>query len=141
MFKNWQPFTATNNTINMIRNIINLLILVILFTSCKSEKKCSDYKLGNFTYVNQTLSDWKIFRNDSTQIETSKSTGIEVNGKVTWKSECEYEILYVKTNHPKLQKMIGKKVEVKIINIRNDTITYEATSDTIKLESKMVKVK
>ena len=87
------------------------------------------------------MSDWKIFRNDSIQIESSIATGIEVTGKVKWKSECEYEIIYVKTNHPKLQKMIGKKVEVKILNIKNDTITYEITNDTLIIDSKMVKVK
>lgn len=131
----------TNKTINMSRNLLSLLILALLFTSCASVKNCTAFKIGNFSYVNQTFSDWKIFRNDSTQVETSKATGMEVTGKVTWKSECEYEIVYVKTNHPKLQKMIGKKVEIKIISIKNDTITYEATSDTIKMESKVVKVK
>ena len=125
----------------MTRNVISLLILVLLFTCCASEEKCSDFKTGNFTYVNPTFSDWKVFRNDSTQIETSKATGIEVTGKVKWKADCEYEIVYVKANHPRLQKMIGQKVEVKIISIKNDTITYEAISDTIKMESKMVKVR
>ena len=125
----------------MKRNIISILILELLFICCSSSEKCSDFKTGNFKYVNPTLSDWKIFRNDSIQIESSIATGIEVTGKVKWKSECEYEIIYVKTNHPKLQKMIGKKVEVKILNIKNDTITYEITNDTLIIDSKMVKVK
>ena len=124
----------------MKRNIISILILELLFICCSSSEKCSDFKTGNFKYVNPTLSDWKIFRNDSIQIESSIATGIEVTGKVKWKSECEYEIIYVKTNHPKLQKMIGQKVNVKIISIKNDTITYQATSDTIKKESKMIKI-
>ena len=111
----------------MKRNIISILILELLFICCSSSEKCSDFKTGNFKYVNPTLSDWKIFRNDSIQIESSIATGIEVTGKVKWKSECEYEIIYVKTNHPKLQKMIGKKVEVKILNDYNVIVSLTET--------------
>ena len=125
----------------MRKNIICLIIFTALFVCCDSEKKCSDFKTGNFIYVNPNFADWKVTRNDTLQTETNTANGLKVSGTVKWKSDCEYEIVYVKTNHPKLQKMIGQKVNVKIIRIENDTITYQATSDTIKMESKMIKIK
>ena len=124
----------------MTKNIICLIIFTALFICCASEKKCSDFKTGNFKYLNPNLADWKITRNDTLQIETNTANGLKVSGTIKWKSDCEYEMVYVKTNYPKLQKMIGQKVNVKIISIKNDTITYQATSDTIKKESKMIKI-
>ncbi|NHM05205.1 hypothetical protein [Flavobacterium celericrescens] len=124
----------------MTKKIYSFLLFILLL-SCANEKKCSDFKTGNFIYVNPNFSDWKVTRNDSIQTETNIANGLEVSGKITWKSDCEFEVAYVKTNHPKLQKMIGKKVEIKIIGISNDTITYEAKDENLKMESKMVKVK
>jgi hypothetical protein len=123
-----------------MKNIIYTLIIIVSFVSCKSAKKCLDFKTGNFEYIDPKFSDWKVTRNDTLQIETNIKNGIIVEGNVKWKSDYEYELIYIKTSHPQLQNMIGKKVEVSITNVNNDTITYFAKGIGKQMESKMIKI-
>lgn len=123
-----------------MKNIIYVIIIIMSFLSCKSDKKCTDFKTGSFKYIDQSLSDWKVTRNDTLQIETNIKNGMTVEGSVKWKSDCEYGLIYTKTSYPKLQNMIGKKVEVIITNIKNDTLTYLAKGDGEQMESKMIKI-
>jgi hypothetical protein len=123
-----------------MKNIIYAIIIIVSFLSCKSDKKCPDFKTGNFKDIDQSLSDWKVTRNDTLQIETNIKNGMKVEGSVKWKSDCKYELIYTKTSYPKLQNMIGKKVEVIITNIKNDTLTYLAKGDGEQMESKMIKI-
>ncbi|MBD3583905.1 hypothetical protein [Flavobacterium selenitireducens] len=121
----------------------NITLLVITFTifGCKSEQNCAYIKTGTFKYTNPIFSDWKVIRNDTLQIEKSLSKKFEVQAKINWLSECEYEMTYVNTNTDLLKKMIGKKVYVKINKVANDTIFYYKKRDTVEISSKMFKIK
>lgn len=121
-----------------IKFIIGLLFL-INFSTLAQEKKCSDFKIGNFKYSKEEYKRYKVVRHDSTQIETDTITGAKMEGSINWKSDCEYELIYTKVSEPKYDKAIGQKLKVEIIKITGNTILCKTEGRGITLEIEMTK--
>ncbi|UTW62960.1 hypothetical protein KFE98_02030 [bacterium SCSIO 12741] len=76
-----------------------LVVAVFSFSgiSCQ-DKKCKDFKTGTFQAADEKISDIKIVRNDSIQIETSEARGFENIYKVIWINDCEYKLVLMSSN-------------------------------------------
>jgi len=65
-----------------------------------------------------------IYRNDTTQLEIVPELRDTVLQKIRWKSECEYELKFVKRNHIKndsLTKFLDPQIlHVTILNAKKD---------------------
>ena len=124
-----------------MKNQLLILLFFISLFSCSQEKNCSDFKTGTFKYVDGNHPDWIIVRNDSIQVEKEEKTNIELQGRLKWKSDCEYSLTYTKISDTSNRELIGKKINVTIINIADDIIEYEAEMNDKVVISKMQKIR
>ena len=115
------------------------LIFLINLSIFAQEKKCSDFKTGNFKYSKEEYKRYKVVRYDSTQIETDTITGVKMEGSISWKSDCEYELIYTKVSEPKYVKAIGQKLKVEIIKITGNNVLCKTEGGGITLEIEMIK--
>jgi hypothetical protein len=123
-----------------MRNLITLLILFLTFISCGQEKKCSDFKTGEFIYVNKIRPE-KIVRTDSLQIETNSETGVIIHSSIKWTSECNYIMTYEKIlNYPEdVSHMIGQKIYVEIIETKGNKVKVHTKSERIDNKIEFIK--
>jgi hypothetical protein len=124
----------------MPKNIIYLLLFTLLNSCEKTIPDCSNFKRGTFKYTAAKFAEYVVTRNDSVQTERSSSTGIKMEARIRWTSNCEYEMIYKKTNYLQYQTLIGHKVSVKITKVKNNTMYYDAESDGKVISSSMTKI-
>lgn len=115
------------------------LIFLINLSIFAQEKKCSDFKTGTFKYSKEEYKKYKVERHNSIQIETDTITGVKMEGSISWKSDCEYELIYTKVSEPKYAKAIGQKLKVEIIKITGNTVLCKTEGGGITLETEMIK--
>lgn len=123
-----------------MKKTLLLSCFLIFLLSCTQEKNCKNFKIGTFRYIDDNHPSWIIIRNDSVQIEKDKSTKTEFEGKLEWKSECEYTLTYTKISDSIDHELIGNKINVEIINTSDDIMEYEATMGDKTIISKMKKI-
>ena len=125
-----------------ISNCILIIILVLTFSSCAQEKKCSEFKVGTFEYSDPKFSEWKVNRTDSTQIEISTKSGIEIFSSIEWKNDCEYVLTYKKVlnSGSDVNDLVGQTIQVEIVETKSDRYTCKSKSDVMDLELEMVKI-
>ncbi len=120
------------------------IIILLLTLSCSAqEKKCADFKVGKFEYSDPRFSEWKVSRTDSTQTEINTKSGIEIYSSIKWKSDCEYVLTYKKVlnSGTDTNDIIGKTIEVEIVETTPDSYTCKSKSDVMDLELEMVRIK
>ncbi|KPM30799.1 Hypothetical protein I595_3296 [Croceitalea dokdonensis DOKDO 023] len=115
-----------------MKNCIYLILIITCFNCKAQEKKCLDYKTGNFNYVLENRPEL-IIRTDSTQIEINPITKVEAYSSIEWKSDCEYVMTYTKIlNYPEdASHMIGQAINVEIISTDSKGYKVHATSPRI----------
>ena len=125
-----------------MKKISFALFLISLITNSYSQKKpCSDFKTGKFEYTNPKFSEWKVTRTDSTQTEISSITGVELNAKVKWKTNCEFVLTYKNIiNSKESTEIIGKQIFVEIFEIQDSEFKYDSKFESTELTSEMIKV-
>ena len=122
---------------------LSLLFVVGLSFIDKPAADCSQYKVGKF-YVYNKISKQKvnIERRDSLQIETNAETGDIIIMKVSWRSECEYELLFnyatpkevskSKRTQTVVETSVDIPLRVKILSGNDEYYVYEATKQGFK---------
>ena len=120
-----------------MKSILLIILTSTIIFSFSTEKNCSYFKTGRFRYKNSNYSGWIVTRKNNIQIESNKTLNLTVEGTVKWKSECEYELTYTKAQSKNL---IGKKVFVKITNIKGSTIMCNSICEGKELNLEMEKI-
>lgn len=120
--------------------IFILVCLLFPFIGCVQEKDCKNFKTGTFRYIDNAKPGWIIIRNDSIQIEKNENTQLEFEGKLKWKSDCEFTITYKRISDSSHPELIGKQINVRIINTSDNIMEYEATMNGNTVISKMQKI-
>jgi hypothetical protein len=127
----------------VIFSSFSLLFVVGLSFIVKPPTDCSQYKVGKF-YVYNKVSKQKvnIERKDSLQIETNTETGDIIIMKVSWRSECEYELLFnyvtpkevskSKRTQTVVETSVDIPLRIKILSGTDDYYVYEATKQGFK---------
>lgn len=102
---------------------ITLLLITILFTltSYSQELNCEKFKNGLFYYP--TLPGKTSLRKDSIQ-ESYNNGKLEMIWKVSWLSECEYEITCNKVLNDSIPIKKGDRIVAKIIETEKECFTY-----------------
>ena len=121
-----------------MQKIFFFILLLFNLNMHSQEKKCSDYKIGRFTYSNSIYKNWKVLRNKNEQIETDKVNKIELRASINWVSDCEYILIYTKFNDSESHPIVGQKINVKIIKVENQSIICESVGLGTRLELEMV---
>jgi hypothetical protein len=75
-----------------------LLLFVASADSYAQEKNCTQYHTGKFTYTDSAGNTIILKRKKKFQVETNQANNVWVNFRITWKSDCEYQLEQVGTN-------------------------------------------
>lgn len=119
---------------------LSILILFMSLSSCSQELKCSEFRTGEFRYVNENFPE-KIIRTELMQIETNPETGVVIYTSIKWTSECNYVMTYEKIlNHSEdVSHMIGKKIYIEILETNGNKIKVHAKSKNLDTEIEFIK--
>lgn len=124
-----------------MKNLILIAFFISTLNSYAQENKCANFKTGNFEYSAPKYAEWNITRTDSTQIEISTKTGIEIYNSVKWLNNCEYILTCNKVVNPTSENIIGRKFTVKIIKtFPNKYVCILKNDDIDDMELEMAKV-
>lgn len=118
-----------------------LIILGTILNNCNQPINCTSFKVGKFIYADESFPD-KITRNDTLQIEINPNTGIEIHTSIDWKSECEYELTYIKilNGEDYLKDLIGQKINVTIIQTTSKGYIGQVSSKRLDRKVEFVKI-
>ena len=79
---------------------------------------CQKFKTGIYAYKNPLYKDTKIKRKRKVQKEIFKA-GRQIY-YIKWISNCNYVLIYKKMTEPRLKHLIGKEIDVEIIDVLDD---------------------
>lgn len=118
-----------------------LLFFCLVIWSCAAQKNdCSDFKTGKFKYADKSMQAWSIVRTDTSQIETNKESGVIIKSTIEWTTNCSYILTYDEVINSPVKDIIGKKIEVDILNVSDSTYIARAISDVIDNEVEIIKI-
>ena len=119
-----------------------IFILIIISSFAKSQNlTCVDFKMGRYKIecTNYRHPITILTRTEKNQKESTDGLK-ELEGTIEWKSECNYELIYLNAS----PEMNGKKVSVEIIKIDGQKAICSSTFEgmpTIVLNFEMEKLK
>jgi len=90
------------------------------------DTSCTQYHKGKFTYTDSANNTIIVKRKNNFQVETNQTTGVWINFRITWKSDCEYQLEQVGTNS-KARRKFNHTFTTTIISKVYDKTGYEYT--------------
>lgn len=82
-----------------MKQLVFIFLLLMLFDlSYAQENNCTQYHTGKFTYTDSAGNTIIVKRKKKFQVETNQANNVWVNFRITWKSDCEYQLEQVGTN-------------------------------------------
>lgn len=121
-----------------MKHLLVLFILLISLPSLGQEKTCLDFKVGTFGYSDPDYADLITVRNDSLQTDSYPAMGWETTCRVTWLTDCIYEIEYIRVNNPMMDGLIGIKYLIEIVHIDQNKILCRTESEGVVVEKEMI---
>lgn len=106
----------------MMRSIFALFSLIFLSSCYQQEKKCADFKTGEFEFtytINGEEKTSRFIRNDTLEIDYFENE-IDTNS-VRWINDCEF---IVKKINP-TSRNDAKAIHMKILTTRKNSYTFE----------------
>lgn len=125
------------------KNMKPIITLAILFLSIGINAQttdCSDFKTGKFTYPDTNAEDFVIHKTVKYQLASFPKKGWEVASKITWLSDCSYQLEHIGTNNPQMEAIIGMKYVVNIVKINGNSVTLRAEAHGKTAEKELVKL-
>lgn len=113
----------------MSKKVIQLFLIIIISFSCndyKTTEKVSvpnKFKVGKFKYYNEE-EGIIVEKTMTKQIEYNTKTNYKIEFKVIWKSDNEYNMIFLGGTKGCLK--IKDTINVKIISWKNNSYNYEA---------------
>ncbi|WKZ61135.1 MAG: hypothetical protein QY309_06535 [Cyclobacteriaceae bacterium] len=109
---------------------MKLLLTLILWTvllpiDSDSEIDCKTFRTGKFRLVDKDQ-EYIIERNDSIQIENDLKKNTMSRFKVTWVTDCEYELDILEANEEAMNFFKGKTLSIQILETSDNGYKYEA---------------
>lgn len=100
---------------------IAFLLFLISFSSVAQDKKCSEFRTGEFIYPSN---ENKVsIRKESVQ-ESYNDGKLEATWKVSWLNECKYELVCEKVLMEDSPFQIGDKIVATILNTDSKCYTF-----------------
>lgn len=107
----------------------------------QANPKCKSMKTGTFTYAAEGLEHITIVRTANYQTETNAKTGGSISGKITWLSDCEYELYFDKITEKGAEGMLGQKIRTTITNVEGDIVSLHVIAEQGEGDVNMKKIK
>lgn len=127
------------------KEIIPLLLAIFLlsFFPKKHQEDCGRFRVGKFVYrKNIPDSSILVSRDDSIQTETDSKKSFVLRQRVTWKSPCEYELIFLSRvpdyppGYPEERKVYFDKIrriplQTKIVAVGKNFYVFESRKEGI----------
>ncbi len=110
----------------MKQTVFAFLLITISLACYSQETNCTQYHRGKFIYTDSVNNVITVKRKKNFQVETNEQTGVWVNYRITWVSDCEYKLEQVGTNS-KSKRKYNHTVSTTIISKSFGTEGYEYT--------------
>lgn len=110
------------------------------FGCSQPPKDCSHFKTGTFKYANPSYANFIVVRDDSIQIETDTVNNAKIIGSIEWIDNCKYILTYKEAINLPQNNLMGKQIEVKIVEADNKGYKCRASDGLKDLDIEMVKV-
>lgn len=82
-----------------MKKLITLIFVIALSGNLYSQdSNCTQYHRGKFTYTDSAGNVIIVKRKKNFQVETNQTSNVWINFRITWKSDCEYQLEQVGTN-------------------------------------------
>jgi hypothetical protein len=121
-----------------------LITLIIISTKSFAQNvpgNCAQLMSGRLNYIEADDPTAYILRNGNSQMEFFLNGRYYIKLKTKWTSPCHYRLTFKKTNYPDKRIKMPKVIEVDVVNVDGDIITYKATTpDGLSLIGKFKKV-
>ncbi len=105
-------------------SVIAIFIWALLPFS--TEVKCTEHRTGTFSLKDESLgSDHLIVRTDSIQTETDLKTGAKSKYKVTWVTDCEYELNIIEGGPEIMDFYRDKTLIIQIMDTTKDGYRFQ----------------
>jgi hypothetical protein len=121
--------------------ILSLFTIFMLnvFISEAQKADCALFRRGTFTIKSPIDESYTIIvRTDSTQTETNTLSNQQMIARITWTSNCSYELLYLSgiTNKGDSipASMQAKPLRTKILKTTKDYCVFESSMDGIEMK-------
>lgn len=113
--------------------LYSLLVALVLF-SCGGQE-CSEFKVGKFKLKGDQTGDIILERTADRQFEISEKEGYINEFELTWIDECNYRLVFEKTNKPTLVNLsVEDTMYVEIISCENNSCTTIARLKDLSFE-------
>ncbi|MCG2419546.1 hypothetical protein K8089_10970 [Aequorivita sp. F47161] len=115
-----------------MKYIVTFIILGFALIGYSQEKNCSNFRIGEFRYVEENMPE-KIIRTESMQIETNFDNNVVIKSTIEWISDCTYILTYSEILNYKYDTsdIIGKKIYCEIVETNAHEFKVHAKSDTM----------
>jgi hypothetical protein len=105
---------------------ILLLFLVTSLAWTRDELNCKQFKTGKFTLTEkERAGTYIVDRDQSFQTETDVAKGVTIRFKVTWLSDCTYQLTIVEGQDEAMNSYRGKTLTVRILETYPDGYKFE----------------
>ncbi len=81
-----------------MRIILIIILCVLTQFGFSQDMNCGKFKTGYFQNIDSKDGNTFIKRTKKYQIETDKSSGVEVKLKIIWINDCSYRLSFIKGN-------------------------------------------
>jgi hypothetical protein len=115
---------------------LTLLLLLIIFFSCKLTTDCSKYHKGTFLYKSRDYFDTLLIeRNDSMETTIHMKKGFVTKYRLVWKSPCDYDRYLVSSTDTSESVAYTRNHQIHISILRgwNDYYLFRVTLDEDKI--------
>ena len=116
---------------NVFRAILFFALLTISTKSLSQTvpNDCAELMSGRLNYIDADDPTAYILRNGNSQMEFFMNGRYYIKLKTKWTSPCHYRLTFKKTNYPDKRMKKPKVIEVDVVNVEGDVITYKAIAE------------
>jgi hypothetical protein len=113
-----------------MKYIATFIILGFALIGYSQEKDCSNFRTGEFRYVEENMPE-EIIRTETMQIETNFNNNVVIKSSIEWTSDCTYVLTFSEILNYKYDTsdIIGKKIYCEIVETEGNEFKVHCKSD------------
>lgn len=114
-----------------MKNFTLILFLGVFFAFRANAQDCQKFREGSFVNEDDQSGTTYITRKGDVQTEVNNDIGFSIELKITWISDCEYELKLVKVLENKLDIPHDPNLVIKVVILetKENSFVQETTSD------------
>ena len=104
-----------------------LFWILVCSASAEAQTNCTAFRTGTFRLVDERIDqEYLIERNETTQIERDLTNNTVSKFKVTWVTDCEYQLEILEGRQELMDFFTGKILSIRILEAAGSGYKFEA---------------